>query len=115
MFIDFVALMLLNMAAGFGVLAFFLLMGLAGGDRKRWVAPFAMVGLVAIVCGFRMIFTWPLPGSYNSAFGEMSVLLGAIYLGIALSLAKDWNLGADRDLRHPGRCRGGSPGHAHSS
>jgi len=91
-FIDFVALMLLNMAAGFGVLAFFLLMALAAGDRKRWVAPLAMVGLVAIVCGFRMIFTWPLPGSYNGAYGEMSVLLGAIYLGIALSLAKDWNL-----------------------
>lgn len=91
-FIDFVALMLLNMAAGFGALAFFLLMGLAGGNRKRWVAPLAMVGLVATVCGFRMIFTWPLPGSYNGVYGEMSVLLGVIYLGIALSLAKDWNL-----------------------
>ena len=39
-----------------------------------------------------MIFRWPLPGAYNSAFGETSVLLGVIYLGIALSLAKEWDL-----------------------
>ena len=88
--IDYVALMLLNMTAGFVVLAFFLLMGLQG-DRKRWVAPFAMVGLVAFLCGLHMIFTWPLPGAYNSAFGETSVMLGVICLGIALSLAKEWN------------------------
>ena len=89
--IDYVALMLLNMTAGLLALALFLLMGLQG-DRTRWVAPFAMVGLVAAVCGFQMIFTWPLIGSYNIAFGETSVLLGVIYLGIALSLAKEWNL-----------------------
>jgi putative membrane protein len=90
MFIDYVALMLLNMTVGFVVLAFFLLMGLQG-ERKRWVAPFAMVGLVAFLGGLHMIFTWPLPGAYNSAYGETSVMLGVIYLGIALSLAKDWN------------------------
>jgi len=88
--IDYVPLMLLNMTAGFVVLAFFLLMGLQG-ERKRWVAPFAMVGLVAFLAGLHMSFTWPLPGAYNSAFGETSVLLGIIYLGVALSLAKEWN------------------------
>jgi putative membrane protein len=88
--IDYVALLLLNMTAGFVVLALFLLMGLQG-ERKRWVAPFAMVGLVAFMVGLHMIFTWPLPGAYNSAFGETSVMLGVIYLGIALSLAKEWN------------------------
>jgi len=93
LFIDFLTLMLLNMAAGFVVLAAFLLMGLPSGDWKRWVASFAIVGLVAIVTGFHMTFAWPLPGSYSSAFGEMSVLLGAIYLGIALSLAMGWGLG----------------------
>jgi len=90
MFIDYLALMLLNMTAGFVALALFLLMGLQG-DRKRWVAPFAMVGLVAFLGGLHMIFTWPLPGAYNSAFGETSAMLGVIYLGIALSLAKEWN------------------------
>jgi putative membrane protein len=50
-----------------------------------------MVGLVALVGGFYMIFTWPLPGAYNSAFGETSVMLGVHCLGIALSLAKEWN------------------------
>jgi putative membrane protein len=91
MFIDYVALMLVNMTAGFVVLAFFLLAGL-NGERKRWATPFAMVGLVAFLTGLHMIFRWPLPGAYNSAFGETSVLLGVIYLGIALSLAKEWNL-----------------------
>ena len=90
MFIDYLSLMLLNMTAGFVVLAFFLLMGLPG-ERKRWAAPFAMVGLVAFLGGLHMVFSWPLPGPYNSAFGETSVLLGVIYLGIALSLAKEWN------------------------
>jgi len=90
MFIDYVALMLLNMTAGFVVLAFFLLAGL-NSERKRWATPFAMVGLVAFVGGIHMIFTWPLPGPYSSIFGETSVLLGVIYLGIALSLAKEWN------------------------
>jgi putative membrane protein len=90
MFIDYLSLMLLNMTAGFVVLAFFLLMGLPG-ERKRWAAPFAMVGLVAFLGGLHMVFSWPLPGAYNSAFGETSVLLGVIYLGIALSLAKEWN------------------------
>jgi putative membrane protein len=91
MFIDYVALMLVNMTAGFVVLAVFLLSGL-NGERRRWATPFAMVGLVAFLCGLHMIFRWPLPGAYNSAFGETSVLLGVIYLGIALSLAKEWNL-----------------------
>ena len=90
MFIDYLTLMLLNMTAGFAVLGFFLLVGL-DGEWNRWVAPFAMVGLVAFLGGLYMIFTWPLPGAYNIAFGETSVLLGVIYLGIALSLGKGWN------------------------
>ena len=90
-FIDYVALLLVNMTAGFVALAFFLLAGL-DGERKRWATPFAMVGLVAFLCGLHMIFRWPLPGPYNSAFGETSVLLGVIYLGTALSLAKGWDL-----------------------
>jgi putative membrane protein len=89
MYIDYVALLLLNMTAGFVVLGFFLLGGL-NGERKSWATPFAMVGLVAFLCGLHMIFHWPLPGAYNSAFGEMSVLLGVSYLGIALSLAKEY-------------------------
>jgi len=92
LFIDFLALMLLNMTAGFVVLAAFLLMGLTSGDGKRWAASFAIVGLIAIVTGFRMTFTWPLPGSYNSAFGEMSVLLGIVFLGAGVAMAKVWSL-----------------------
>jgi len=39
-----------------------------------------------------MSFTWPLPVPYNCAYGEMSVLLGMLFLGASWSLAKEWDL-----------------------
>jgi putative membrane protein len=39
-----------------------------------------------------MIFAWPLPGSYNIPFGELSVLFGALFLGAGLALLKEWSL-----------------------
>ena len=39
-----------------------------------------------------MSTTWPIIGSYNSIFGEMSVLYGAIFLGAALAIANGWSL-----------------------
>ena len=92
MFIDFVALLLINMAAGFFLLACFLYWGLGGVDPKRWVPAFSMVGIIALISGFRMAFTWPLPGSFNVAYGEMSIVLGILFLGGALAVAKEWDL-----------------------
>jgi putative membrane protein len=86
MFIDYVTLMLVNMSGGFILLGAFLLNGMPEGDARKWVAAFAVAGLIAFVTGLRMTFTWPLPGPYNMLFGESSVLLGAIFLGIALAL-----------------------------
>jgi putative membrane protein len=92
MFIDYVSILLINMAAGFILLAWFLFRGLDGDSHKSWVPAFAMTGLVALASGFHMIQNWPLPGSFNSAFGEMSVFLGVLFLGAALALACGWNL-----------------------
>ncbi len=92
MFIDFVALLLINMTAGLVLLAWYVFKGLDDADQARWAPAFAVPGLVALLCGLRMIWTWPLPGSYNSAYGETSVLLGALFLGAA------WSLAANRDL-----------------
>lgn len=90
--IDYVTLMLLNMAAALILIGCFLLLAIAKDDTKSWSPPFLMSGLVAAVTGFTMTFTWPLPSPYNIAFGEMSVLLGVLLLGAGLAIAKGWDL-----------------------
>ena len=91
-FIDYVTLMLVNMTAGLVVLACFLWRDIANQNRQRWAPAFAVPGLVAMVCGFAMTFTWPLPHPYNITYGEMSIFLGVLFLGAAWSLTKGWNL-----------------------
>jgi putative membrane protein len=92
MMIDYVTLMLVNMVAGFFLLGCFVWRGLDNEDRINWAPAFGICGLVAAVCGFVMTFTWPLPKPYNTAFGEMSVLLGTLFLGTAWALARGWEL-----------------------
>jgi putative membrane protein len=92
MFIDYVTLMLVNMVAGLVTLAWFLWADLDKPHTARWAPAFAIPGLVAVVCGFAMSFTWPLPKPYNVAFGEPSVLLGVLFLAAAWCLAKEWDL-----------------------
>jgi putative membrane protein len=56
------------------------------------VPGFAITGLVALITGLHMSFNWPLPSSYNIAFGEMSTMFGVLFLGAALALALSWEL-----------------------
>lgn len=92
-FIDYVTLMLMNMTAGLAVLACFLWRDAALADKRpRWAPVFAATGLVGTVCGFAMTFSWPIPHPYNIAYGEMSVLLGVLFLGAAWANAKGWDL-----------------------
>jgi putative membrane protein len=91
-FIDYVSLLLLNMVAGYFLLSAYVLKGLDDPLDRRWAPGFAMIGLLAFVFGAAMVVTWPLPGPYNSIFGEMSVLFGLIFLGAALSIANGWSL-----------------------
>ena len=86
MFIDYLGLMLANMVAGLLLLCFFYLKGIVGSDGRPWAAGFAATGVVALACGLHMSWTWPLPGSYNVAFGEMASLFGAAYLAVAAAL-----------------------------
>jgi putative membrane protein len=99
MFIDYVALMLVNMAAGLLVLAAWSWRGPNQPNPKAWAPAFAMVGLVAFLAGLHMSLTWPITHSgrfdlrwANAAWGDLSVLLGVLFLGAALALAKEWNL-----------------------
>lgn len=91
MFIDYLTLMLINMAAGLAILALFVLKYL-DGDRKKLAPGLLVSGFVALVTGLHEIFTWPIIGSYNIPFGEMSVLFGVLLLGGAIALLRDWEL-----------------------
>ena len=90
--IDYVTLLLINMSAGLVVLACFLWRGLDRPDNRNWAPAFGISGLVATVAGFAMALTWPLPKPFSMAYGEMSVLLGVLFLGAAWALAAGWRL-----------------------
>jgi len=92
MFIDYLTLLLTNMVAGFVLLAAFVVFDLGGKDPRRWAPGFAVTGFIALAFGMHLTMTWPLPGPFNSAFGEMSVLFGALFLGASLALALGWSL-----------------------
>jgi putative membrane protein len=99
MFHDYITLLLVNMAAGLVVLALFFLKGMDSPNQRFWTSALAIPGLVAFVVGLHMTLTWPAPkleGANlqfaNIAFGEMSVLFGALFLGVALSAARHWSL-----------------------
>ena len=99
MFIDFITLLLVNMAAGLLILALFLLKGFGSPGEKAWAPAFGMVGLVGLVAGGYMALAWPIRNMgetnlswANPAFGEMSALLGIVFLGAAASVAKEWTL-----------------------
>ena len=92
MFLDYVTLMLINMVGGLVILAWYVYSGMSDPDQKRWAPAFAMPGLVGLIFGVHMTLTWPLPGSYNVAYGEMSILLSILFVSTALALSKGWDL-----------------------
>lgn len=92
MFVDYITLMLINMVAGLVLLADFVYRGLEGANPKRWIPGFGLVGAIALATGLHMIWTWPVPGSFNISFGETSVLFGALYVAASVALAMNWDL-----------------------
>lgn len=92
--IDYLTVMLLNLVAGLFVLAFFVvqLKDIDEKGLKKFIPVFLVIGFIMMLTGLHMSFTWPLPGSYNIAYGEMSLLIGVLFLGAALHLAMGWNL-----------------------
>jgi len=92
MFIDYVTLLLINMVAGLALLAAFVAKDLFRQKEQRWAPALAAVGLVAMIGGFHMAFTWPLPGPYNMIFGEMSIMLGAAFLTAGVAVGIGWDI-----------------------
>jgi putative membrane protein len=39
-----------------------------------------------------MIWTWPVPSSFNISFGETTVLFGGLYVTAAVAIAQGWDL-----------------------
>jgi len=91
MFLDFLTLMLVNMAVALLLFALYLVFFFEK-DSKKMVPGFLLVGAIALITGFRMVFTWPLPGSFNIAYGEPTVLLGAFFFMAGLAINFGWDL-----------------------
>ncbi|MBD2256757.1 DUF981 domain-containing protein [Pseudanabaena sp. FACHB-2040] len=91
MFVNYIALMLINMVAGLVMLATFVYQGF-DSNPKRWVPGFGMTGAIALITGLHMVLTWPVRGSFNIAFGETTVLFGILFLATAVALAMSWGL-----------------------
>jgi putative membrane protein len=92
MFIDFLTLVMINMVAGTVLLAYYLWKGIDEVDQRAYAAGFGGVGLIALITGLQLSFTWPLPGSYNVGFGDATTLFGVVFLGTALALSQSWSL-----------------------
>jgi putative membrane protein len=92
MFINYISLMLINLASGLALLAGYVYFGLGGSNQRRWIPGFGVVGAIALVTGLHMTLTWPIVGSFNIAFGETTVLFGILFVGTSLVLAMGWEL-----------------------
>jgi len=92
MFIDYLTLIMINMIAGTAILAYYVYQGINSEDQQPYAAGFGIVGLLALVLGLVLTITWPLPGSYNIAFGESTTLFGASFFAAAVAIYKRWNL-----------------------
>src|SRR5689334_20969227 len=80
MFIDFLTVIMINLVAGSALLAYYLWRGLDDVDQRPYAAAFFGVGLLALVTGLQLSFTWPLPGSYNIGYGDATTLFGIVFL-----------------------------------
>jgi putative membrane protein len=92
MFIDFLTLIMINIVAGTALLAYYIFKGMDSDDQRPFAAGFGIVGLLAVILGLHLSFTWPLPGSYNIGYGEATTLFGAVFLASGLALAMGWDL-----------------------
>ena len=86
MFIDFLTLVMINLVAGTVLLAYYLWRGIDEEDQRPYASGFFITGLVSLITGLQISFTWPLPGSYNVGYGDATTLFGVVFLGTAIAL-----------------------------
>jgi putative membrane protein len=92
MFIDYLTIIMINLVAGTALLAYYLFNGFLAEDQRPFAAGFGLVGLLGVILGLVLTFTWPLPGSYNIAYGEATTLFGGVFLATAFALYQRWDL-----------------------
>lgn len=92
MFIDYLTLIMINLVAGTALLAYYLYKGYLAEDQRPFAAGFGIVGLLGVLLGLELTFTWTLPGSYNIAYGETTTLFGSVFLATAFALYHRWDL-----------------------
>ncbi len=92
MFIDFLTLVMINLVAGTVLLAYYLWRGIDEKDQRPYASAFFVTGLVSLITGLQLSFTWPLPGSYNVGYGDATTLFGVVFLGTAIALWQGWSL-----------------------
>ena len=91
MFIDYVALMLVDLVIAMVLVTLYFAKYI--NENAKAVAPgFLLTGFIGLVTGLHMIFRWPLPGSFNIAFGELAVLFGVLLIGTAVAFLAGWDL-----------------------
>lgn len=92
---DYITLMLINTSASLLLIAAFFKWGLTSPRSEIYSPGFLIVGIISFATGLHMTLTWPIPAPFafaNVAFGEMSLMLGAIMLGLCLAVGKRWPL-----------------------
>lgn len=92
MFIDFLTLVMINLVAGTVLLAYYLWKGIDQKDQRPYAAAFFMTGLVSLVTGLQLSFTWPLPGSFNVGYGDATTLFGVVFVATGIALSQGWSL-----------------------
>ena len=92
MFVDYLTIIMINLVAGTALLAHFIYKGYTAEDQRPYAAGFGLVGLIGVILGLVLTLTWPLPGSYNIAYGEATTLFGAVFLATGFSLFHRFNL-----------------------
>ncbi|PSR34287.1 MAG: hypothetical protein C7B46_06055 [Sulfobacillus benefaciens] len=90
MFVDYLAVMLLNVGAGLALLAHYLYVHPDKQYRRSWSAGFFAVGLLGLLTSLPMVLTWPLPGGFNVAYGEPMLFLSMVFLAAAMTLIFEW-------------------------
>jgi putative membrane protein len=91
MFIDYLTVMLINIAAGLVIAALFVFRHL-DSDQKKMAPGLLISGSLSLILGLAETLAWPIPGSYNIAFGEMALLFGILLVGLSLALLFGWDL-----------------------
>ncbi len=91
MFVDYVALMLINLVIAMVLVALYFAKYI--NENPKVLAPGMLLsGFIGLATGLHMIFRWPLPSSYNIAFGELMVLYAALLTFTAIAFLADWDL-----------------------